>query len=113
MEMMMMMVERQLPRNRRIIRPTKAGGQHGLAQHAEDGGFDEDRLIADGVHGRARRQALLYPRQQRFDAVDDVERRGGAGLEDRHQHRARAVDADEIGLRRRALVHVGDVAQRR
>ena len=87
------------------------GGEHGLAQHAEDRGFDEDRLIADRVQIEARRQALLDPRQQRFDPVDDVERRSGAGLEDRHQHRARSVDADQVGLRRRAVMHIGDVVQ--
>ncbi len=38
------------------------------------------------------------------------ERRSRAGLEDGHQHRARAVDAHQVGLRRRAVVHVGDVA---
>ncbi len=84
-------------------------GEHRLADDAEDGGLDEDRLIADGVQVEARRQALLDPRQQGFDAVDDVERRGRAGLEDRHQHRARAVDADQVGLRRRAVMHIGDV----
>ena len=41
--------------------------------------------------------------------VDDGERRGRSGLEDRHQNRARSVDADEVGLRRRALMHEGDV----
>ncbi len=86
------------------------GGQRRLADDAEDGGLDEDRLIADGVQIEARRQALLDPRQQRFDAVDHVERRGGAGFQDGHQDCARAVDAYEIGLRRRSLMHVGHVA---
>ena len=85
-------------------------GQRGLADDAEHRGLDEDRLIADGVQIEARRQAFFDPRQQRFDAVDDAERRGRAGLEDGHQHRARSVDAHDIGLRRRALMHVGDVA---
>ena len=43
-------------------------GQRGLADDAEYGRFDEDRLIADGAQIEARRQALLDPRQQRFDA---------------------------------------------
>ena len=84
-------------------------GQRRLANDAEHRGFDEDRLIADGVEIEARGQALLDPRQQRFDPVDDVERRGRSRLQDGHQHRARAIDADEVGLRRRALVHEGDV----
>ena len=52
------------------------GRQHRLADDAEHRGLDEDGLIADGVKVKARRQALLDPRQQRFDPVDDVEGRG-------------------------------------
>ena len=84
--------------------------QRGLADDPEHGRLDEDRLIADGAQIEARRQAFFDPRQQRFDALNDAERRGRAGFEDGHQHRARSVDAHEVGLRRRALMHVGDVA---
>ena len=105
----MMMVERQLPRNKQNHQADQSGGQYRLAQHPEDRGLDEHRLVADGVHVQTGRQAFLHPRQQRLDAVNDIERGRGAGLEDRHQHGARAVDAHQVGLRRRALMHVGDV----
>ena len=85
------------------------GGKRRLADDAEHRRLDEDRLIADGMQIEARRQALFHPGQQRFDPLDDAERRGRAGLEDRHQHRARSVDAHDVGLRRRAVMHVGDV----
>ena len=42
-------------------------GQHGLAQHPEDGGFDKDRLITHGMKAEPGRQALLDARQQRLD----------------------------------------------
>ncbi len=86
------------------------GRQRRLANDAEYGRLDENRLIADGMQIEARRQRRLDARQQRFDPVNDVERRGRSRLEYRHQHRARAVDAHEVGLRRRAFMHVADVA---
>ena len=47
--MRMMTVERQLPRNSRIMSADQSGGQHRLADDAEHRGFDENRLIADGM----------------------------------------------------------------
>ncbi len=84
-------------------------GQHGLANNAEHRGLDEDRLIAHRFQVEARGQTFLDPRQQRLDPVDDVERRRRSRLEDGHQHRARTVDPHHIGLRRRALMDVGNV----
>src|SRR6202041_403048 len=43
------------------------------------------------------------------DAADDVERRGRAVLEYAEQHRAIAVNVDDIDLHRTAVVHMGDV----
>ena len=83
--------------------------ERSLANDAEDCGFDEDRLIADRAQIEARRQAFLHAGQQRFDSLDDTECGSRSGLEDRHQDRARAVNAHEIGLRRRALMYEGDV----
>ncbi|OIQ68485.1 hypothetical protein GALL_499220 [mine drainage metagenome] len=83
--------------------------QHGLADNTKDRSFDEDGLIAHGFQVEARGQTFLDAGQQRFDPVDDVERRRRSGLEDGHQHRARAIDADDVGLRRRSLVDMGNV----
>ncbi len=47
MEIAMMSVERQLPRNSRIISAGQRGGDHALADHAGDRRLDEDRLVAE------------------------------------------------------------------
>jgi hypothetical protein len=49
MEMQTIRVLRQLPRNSRIIRAGKTGGNQRLAQNALDRGADEDRLIASAT----------------------------------------------------------------
>ena len=108
--MRMMTVERQLPRNMRIISPTSAAASAASRMTPNTAALTKTDWSPTALQIEARRQALLDPRQQRLDAVDDAQRRGRAGLEDRHQHRARAVDAHQVGLRRRALMHVGDVA---
>ena len=45
----MMTVERQLPRNSRIIRLVSAGGDGAFARHAADRRLDEDRLVVEQV----------------------------------------------------------------
>ena len=75
-------------------------GQNGFTDDPEDGGLHKDRLIAHRVQVETGGQALLNSRQQGLDAVDDGERRSRSGLENGHQHRARAVDSHEIRLRR-------------
>jgi hypothetical protein len=44
------------------------------------------------------------------DALDDVQRGGGAGLEDGHQRGALAIDADDVGLGRKAVANMSHVA---
>ncbi len=56
------------------------------------------------------RQARHDPRQLRADSGDDVEGRGAAGVQDRHQHGPGAVDVDDVGLWRGALVSISHVA---
>jgi hypothetical protein len=80
--------------------PDQSRRQCRFADDPEHRGFDEYRLIADGIEVQTRGQAFLDPRQQGFYPFDDVERRSRPGLEDRHQHRPRAVDAHQVGLRR-------------
>ena len=58
---------------------------------------------------RAGRQGRFNRRQQGFDAGDDVQRGSVAGFQDGHQRRALAIDADDVGLRRKAVADVGDV----
>ena len=46
-EIAMISVLRQLPRNIRIISAGQAGGDDRLANHAADGGAHEDRLVGE------------------------------------------------------------------
>ena len=110
-EIVMISVLRQLPRNSRIIRPVRAAAIAASRITPEIAartkidwslsGCDLQVLRHGGAHAAAG-FALI--------AVDDVERRGVAGLQHGHQHRALAVDARDIGLRRVAVAHMRDVA---
>ena len=78
--MRMMTVERQLPRKDQDHEADQSSCKRRFTDNANYGRFDKNRLIADGMKIEARRQALFDPRQQRFDAVDDVQRRRSTGL---------------------------------
>ena len=86
------------------------GRDQAFAHDRGDGRFDEAGLVADEGQVDPGRQRGLNRREARLDAVDDVERGGGADLEDRHQNALAPVELDDVGLRRRAVVDVGDVA---
>ncbi len=88
----------------------QGGRDQAFAGHRCDGRFDEARLIPDESELDPGRQRRLDRRQARLDAGDDVEGRGGADLQDRHQHAFAAVELHDIGLRRRAIMDIGDVA---
>ncbi len=49
-------------------------------------------------------------RQLRLDGVDDIERGGLAGLQHGHQRGAPALQPRNVGLGRRAVAHVRDIA---
>ena len=89
-------------------------GQHRrdetLADDARHRRIHETRLISNGDETQSLRQPGFYLRQQRLNAVDDVERRRRTRFLDRHQHGRAAVDAHDIGLRRAAVMHEGHVA---
>ena len=110
-EIVMISVERQRAQKDQDHQAGQGRGDRALENDRVHRGVDEGRLVADGVELEALRQRLLQFRQQRLDAVDDVERRDRTGLDDRHQHRIAAVDAHHVDLRRRAVVGEGDVAQ--
>ena len=75
-----------------------------------DGAADEHRLVADEADLQRLRKLVLDVDHLLLDAGDDIERRGRARLQHHHQHRAVAVDVDDVGLRRVAVAHGGDVA---
>jgi hypothetical protein len=82
----------------------------GLADHAGDGRVHEDRLVAEGADVQVLGQGGPQRRQLLVDPVDDVDRRGIAGLQHVHQDGALAVDPDHVGLGWKAVAHVRHVA---
>ena len=83
---------------------------HALECHTGDGAAHEDRLIAEQPDLQVIRQGVANFSDLLLDAVDDVERRHRPGLQHHHEHRATAIDVDNVGLRRIAVAHLSDVA---
>ena len=77
---------------------------------AGDRAADEHRLIADEADLQRIGQRVLDVDDLLLDAGDDIQRRDRAGLQHHHQHRTVAIDVHDIGLRRIAVAHAGDVA---
>ena len=61
------------------------------------------------LHLQLRRELGLDAGQGRAHPLDHAEGRGPLALEDGHEHRAPAVAADDVGLHRVAVRHVGHV----
>ena len=87
----------------------KARGDDGFANHAADGGADEQGLIGDRLYFERGRKRGGDLRQQAAHLLDDVERGGVANLQDAEQRAALAIAADDVGLRRKAVAHVRHV----
>jgi hypothetical protein len=104
------MVERQLPRNSRIITLVSSAAMTPFDGDAGDGTAHEHRLVADEPDLQRVGQRVLDVDDLLLDAGDDIQRRDRAGLQHHHQHRTVAVDVDDVGLRRIAVAHAGDVA---
>ena len=109
-ETVMIRVERQLPRKTRIINPVSVAAINPSRTTAATDDLTNCGLVPDEGQVDPGREGRFNRRQARLDAVDDVERGGGADLEDRHQNALAPVELNDIGLRRRAVVDVGDVA---
>jgi hypothetical protein len=109
-ETAMMTVERQLPRNSRIMTLVSAAAiAPSSATPLIAARTNTDWSLIGTTFSASGRPAFSV--QLGAHAVDDRQRRGRAVLQHRHQHRAAAVDVHDIGLRRIAVVDVGDVAQ--
>src|SRR6185295_7599288 len=68
------------------------------------------RLVGDEAYSERVGQRVLDVDHLLLDAGDDIQRRDRARLQHHHQHRAIAVDVNDVGLRRVAVAHTGDVA---
>ncbi len=75
-EIMMMSVERQLPRNSRIITPVSAAAMMPLPDHPRHRGGHENRLIAHRGHVERIGQAFLDFGQHLLGAFNDIQRGG-------------------------------------
>ena len=103
-------VERQLPRNSRIIRLVRAAAMTPSLTTPDTAARTKMDWSASGTTFSDLRQGLLQARQHRLDVIHDVEGGGRAALQHRHQHGATAIHAHHIALGRRAVAHMGDVA---
>ena len=106
----MMSVERQLPRKMRIMNAVSAAAISPSRTTAATEDFTKSDWSPTKVSVDSGRERGLNRRKPVLDAGDDVEGRGGADLEDRHQHALASVELDDVGLRRRSVVDVGNVA---
>ena len=102
-ETTMTSVERQEPRNSRIISPVSAGGDHRLAQDAVERRAHEHRLVEQRLDLRARAAGspgCAAGRRARGCTMSSVD--ASARLQHGQQRRAPAVDVHHRGLDRRS-----------
>ncbi len=87
----------------------EASGNDPLANHALDGGTNVERLVEESGNVQAFGERGFVVFEHRFDAVNDVNGRGAADFVDAHQHPTLAVGQHDVGLRGKAVAHMGDV----
>ena len=107
----MISVERQLPRKSSTITAVRPAAISASKTTPCTAALTNTDWSNSGVTLTSAGRIALHLRQQRPQVGDDVERRRAAVLQHREQHAARAVLAHDVGLRREAVAHVGDVAQ--
>ena len=90
--------------------PCERGRDQSLPHDGADGRSDEVGLISNELEVDAGRKRGLDCGEASLDARNDVERGRRADLENGHQNALAPVELDDIGLRRRTIVDVGDVA---
>ena len=107
MEVAMMTVERQLPRNNRIIRLVRAAAMAPSRTTPVMAAFTKiDWSVSRSILSESGSWALEQ-RQHVLDALHHVEGRGRAVLQHGGEHGAAAIDMHDIVLRRVAVAHMG------
>ena len=110
-ETAMISVLRQLPRKIRIISPVRQAAMMASRTTPLTAARTKIDWSASGWIFSSRRQRL---RDRAAGSarmpLDDIERGGVAGFQNRDQRAALAVLADDVGLRREAVAHVRHVA---
>src|SRR4029077_5368398 len=81
-----------------------------LAHHAVNGSAHEERLIKEQLHVDILRQCSGYALQRLFDVFDDVQRGSAAVSHHGNQRAAEPVLADDVGLRRKTVSDLSDIA---
>ena len=109
-ETAMIRVLLQSPRKEKDHDGRQTPRDHRFARDAVDGPGDEDRLVCQRYNVQGRRQGRFQGRDQTLDALHDGQGRGGASLLNDQQDRPLAVDTDNVGLWRTAVVNMGHIA---
>ena len=109
-ETAMISVERQLPRNTRIITAVRQAAIMASRTTPLIDGAHEDGLVGRAIDPQLRRQLALDVFDPVAHVLDDLQRRGRPRLHDRHHDGALSVHAYDIRLRWVAIAHMGHVA---
>ncbi len=88
----------------------KAGSNTRFFHHTLNGAFHENGLVGERLNFQGRRHRLLDLRQERLNPGDDAKSRGIAIFLHGQESGALTVHADNVGLRRVAIAHPGDIA---
>jgi hypothetical protein len=85
-----------------------SGGSGGFVKaHAVDRSLDEDGLVEERLHLQFGRELGLDGGKGRSHLVDDADGRSALALENSHEHSPPTVAANDVGLHREAVGHVG------
>ena len=86
------------------------GRDQSLADDGRDGRLDEVGLVPDELEVHAGRERGFDCGKAALDRRDDVERGRRADLENGHQNALAPIELNDVGLWRRTIVDIGDVA---
>src|SRR5580704_1169716 len=89
---------------------SEASRNRSFLQHAVNRCTHEDRLISQRLYMQLRRQSRLNLGQQSLDPCNDAEGRGLTCFQYRNQYGALSIDPHDVSLRRKAISHVGHIA---
>src|SRR2546425_7460837 len=111
MDTAMMSVLRQLPRKSRIIKAVRQAAMSASRITPLTAARTKMDWSASGWTLSSGGRVGITQGQQRTDAGHDVERGGGAALQNGDERPTAAIPADDVRLGREPIAHMGDVAK--
>ena len=112
MEVAMITVERQLPRNSRIIRLVSSAASAPSRTTPMTAAFTKiDWSLSRSILSESG-SCCFRCGQHVLDALHHVQGRGRAVLQDAEKHRAAAIDMHDVALGRAAVAHMRHVAHK-